>query len=50
MHYALVLPDDAARQTVLGLAQAAGVAIEESDAGPLLRDQDGNGVVLQVVA
>lgn len=50
MHYSLVLPDDAARQTVLGRAQAAGVAIEDTDAGPLLRDPDRNAVVLQVVA
>lgn len=48
VHFALDLPDDAARDQVVARLDGAGVTVAESDAGPLARDADGNTVVLRV--
>ncbi|MEN9938755.1 MAG: hypothetical protein RLZZ387_5334, partial [Chloroflexota bacterium] len=44
----LVLPNEAARDEVLGRARAAGVPVETTGGGPLLRDPSRNAVVLIV--
>ncbi len=47
-HFTLVLPDEADRAALLARAEAAGVAAETVDGAPLLRDRDGNAVVVEV--
>ena len=45
-YYVVRLPDQAEHDHVLGRVRAAGLPLEESEAGPLVRDPDGMGVVL----
>jgi catechol 2,3-dioxygenase len=47
-HATFVLPDEAERERVLARLRAAGVKVEESVAGPLVRDPSGNGLRLVV--
>jgi catechol 2,3-dioxygenase len=44
----VVLPDDAERRRVLARVEGARVAIEETDAGPMVRDPSGNALLLTV--
>jgi catechol 2,3-dioxygenase len=44
----VLLPEDRDRAALLERARAAGIEVEQSSAGPLLRDPSGNGVVLAV--
>lgn len=48
LHATVVLPDDDERARVIARAAAAGHATERTDAGPLLRDPAGNGLLLAV--
>ena len=45
-YYVVQLPDQAEYERVLGRVRAASLPLEESEAGPLVRDPDGMGVVL----
>src|SRR5687768_14719669 len=45
-HYVVQLPDRAEHERVLGRVKGAGLELEESEAGPLVRDPAGMGVVL----
>ena len=45
-HATIVLPDGVERDRVLGRLHEAGLAVEESGAGPLVRDPSGNALVL----
>ncbi len=47
--FTIVLPDEAARAQVIGRVRAAGIAIEEGEDGPLLRDPAGNALELVVL-
>ncbi|HEV2774668.1 MAG TPA: VOC family protein, partial [Solirubrobacteraceae bacterium] len=44
-HFTIVLPDDAERERVLARADGAG-RVEETGAGPIVRDPSGNALVL----
>jgi catechol 2,3-dioxygenase len=46
--YDVVLPDAAARETVLERLRAAGTDVTDTPDGPLVRDPSGNGIVLRV--
>ena len=46
----VVLPDEPAREQVLDRLRAAGVTIEDSAHGPMVRDPSGNAVVLRVAS
>ena len=45
-HGTIVLPDAAERDRVLARLEQAGNAVADDDAGPLVRDPSGNGIVL----
>ena len=45
-HATLVLPDEAGRDQVVSRVERAGLPLEESDAGPVVRDPSGNALVL----
>jgi catechol 2,3-dioxygenase len=47
-HATLVLPDDAARDEVVGRLEAAGEPLEDHEGEPLARDPAGNALVLSV--
>jgi catechol 2,3-dioxygenase len=47
-HATVLLPDDAERERVLARVEEAGVGIEASDAGPVVRDPSGNALLLTV--
>jgi catechol 2,3-dioxygenase len=47
-HATIVLPDTDARNEAIGRVEAAGVAVEETDGDPLVRDPSGNALVLGV--
>ena len=47
-HATVVLPDAAARDEAVGRVEAAGIAVEERDGDPLVRDPSGNALVLGV--
>ncbi|MGE5272529.1 MAG: VOC family protein [Verrucomicrobiota bacterium] len=47
-HATVVLPDADARNEVIGRVEDAGVAVEERDGEPLVRDPSGNALVLDV--
>jgi catechol 2,3-dioxygenase len=44
-HFVIRLPNDAARNAVLDRVRAAGIAIESTDAGPVVRDPAGNAML-----
>jgi catechol 2,3-dioxygenase len=46
-HFALMLPDAAARDAVLAQVRAAGITREETDQGPLIRDPAKNAMLLR---
>jgi catechol 2,3-dioxygenase len=46
-HYVVMVPDKGELDRVLDRVTAAGLSVEESDAGPLVRDPAGMGVVLR---
>jgi catechol 2,3-dioxygenase len=48
--FEVALPDQAALERVLVRVRAAGIAIDEDDGTPLVRDPSGNGVRLSVAA
>jgi catechol 2,3-dioxygenase len=45
-HASIVLPDSAARDTVIERVEAAGNRIDERDAGPVISDPSGNALLL----
>jgi catechol 2,3-dioxygenase len=45
-HFAVHLPGPAARDAVIGRVRAAGIAIDETEEGLLLRDPSQNGVII----
>ncbi len=47
-HATLVLPDARSRKRLLTRVAAAGIAVEKTAAGPLLRDPSGNALVVSV--
>lgn len=47
-YFTLVLPEDADRAALLARAQAAGVRLTDEAGAPLLRDPDGNAVVVAI--
>jgi len=47
-HATVVLPDVDARNEVIGRVEAAGVAVDERDGDPLVRDPSGNALVLNL--
>ena len=47
-HATIVLPDADARNDAIGRVEAAGIAVEERDGDPLVRDPSGNALVLAV--
>ena len=47
-HATVVLPDPGARDEVVGRVEDAGIAVEERDGDPLVRDPSGNALVLNV--
>jgi len=47
-YFTLVLPSEADRAALLARAEAAGVTVEDQAGRPLLRDRDGNAVVVDV--
>ena len=47
-HATVLLPDPDARDTVIGRVEDAGIAVEEQDGDPLVRDPSGNALVLAV--
>jgi catechol 2,3-dioxygenase len=48
LHATVVLPDVDARNEVIGRVEDAGVAVEERDGDPLVRDPSGNALVLDL--
>jgi catechol 2,3-dioxygenase len=48
LNYEMVLPTTAAREAALGRLESQGYNLEQTDAGPLVRDPAGNGLVLVV--
>jgi catechol 2,3-dioxygenase len=48
--FEVALPDQAGLETVLARVRAAGIAIDEDDGAPLVRDPSGNGVRLSLAA
>lgn len=49
-YFTLLLPDEADRAALLARAAAAGVPVEDHEGRPLLRDRDGNAVVVELEA
>jgi catechol 2,3-dioxygenase len=47
-HATIVLPDAAERDRVAARAEEAGHELEQSDAGPIVRDPSGNALLLDV--
>lgn len=47
-YFTLVLPTEAGRAALLERAQSAGVPVEDHEGRPLLRDRDGNAVVIDL--
>lgn len=47
-YFTIVLPGEEERQRVMARLQAAGLPIEETENGPLVRDPSGNGMILTV--
>jgi catechol 2,3-dioxygenase len=45
-HATIVLPDAAERDRVAGVVSDAGLALEEEDGGPVVRDPSGNALLL----
>ena len=45
-HGTIVLPDAAERDRILARLEQAGSEVADDDAGPLVRDPSGNGIVL----
>jgi catechol 2,3-dioxygenase len=49
-HFVVQLPDDTALSRVLGRVRAAGLPVEETEGGQLVRDPSRNGVLLTTQA
>jgi catechol 2,3-dioxygenase len=49
-HFALTLPDAAARDAVLAQARAAGIPVEQTEEGPLIHDPAKNAILLTATA
>jgi catechol 2,3-dioxygenase len=47
-HATIVLPDPAARERVVDRLRAAGATVQQTPAGPLVRDPSANALVLAV--
>ncbi|MBL8146442.1 MAG: VOC family protein [Anaerolineae bacterium] len=47
-YFTLLLPDETDRTALLARAAAAGVIVEDHEGRPLLRDKDGNAVVIEL--
>jgi catechol 2,3-dioxygenase len=45
-YFELKLPDAEARAALIERARAAGAAVEESEAGALVKDPSGNGILI----